>query len=488
MAPVTPVAGMTIDGFRLKHKLHQGGMATIWQVTHPDFELPLVMKVPRIHPDDDPTGIVGFEVEQMILPRLNGSHVPRCVAEGDFAHQPYIVMEYLGDNALSTHLHALPLSIDEVADMGRRIADGLHCLHQQHVIHLDIKPSNILLRDNSDVVFVDFGLARHDHLPDLLAEEFNLPLGTGPYISPEQVLRVRNDPRSDLFALGVILYYLTTGQQPFGFPTTIPGLKRRLYRDPIPPVILNPQCPPWLQEIILRCLAIDPAQRWATAAELALMLANPAQVPLSLLAEKRQSDSLGIVAKRWFRSLGAEASAGQSAENQVEHAPILMVAVDLSPGMIELADRLRHTTRRILEIEPGARLACVTVVKSHRLSLDLNEDEHGQNLHVQRLIELKHWAHPLELGVNRITFHVLSHPDPAAALIDYARQSHVDHIVMGARGGRGAMLCHCCKNPDAGTPSVIGQHPAAGVSLIQDWHDRLSARTEPRASPGCQTN
>ncbi|MFX8086702.1 protein kinase, partial [Acinetobacter baumannii] len=84
---------------------------------------------------------------------------------------------------------------EEVADIGARVATALAALHRQHVVHLDIKPSNIMFRPDGTAVLVDFGLSRHEQLPDLLEEEFTLPMGTGPYMSPEQVQFVRNDPR-----------------------------------------------------------------------------------------------------------------------------------------------------------------------------------------------------------------------------------------------------------------------------------------------------
>jgi len=286
--------GMEFDGYRLEEKLHTGGMAALWRITdlqdrHRDAEgkpIPLMMKVPLLFSTDDPTAIVAFEVEQMIMPKLKGRHVPRYFGSGDFDTQPYIVMEHIAGVSLRSRFDASPLPIDEVVQTGIRIAQALQDLHRQHVIHLDIKPSNIMFREDGGAVLIDYGLSRHDKLPDLLDEEFRLPLGTGPYISPEQVLGVRNEPRSDLFALGVLLYHLATGQRPYGHPTTISGLKKRLYRDPIPPRSHNIAIPKWFQEIILRCLEVDPKDRFDTAAQLAFLLQHPAQLTLTARAEK----------------------------------------------------------------------------------------------------------------------------------------------------------------------------------------------------------
>ena len=115
-------------------------------------------------------------------------------------------------------------------------------------------------------------------------------------------------------------------------------------------------------------------------------------------------------------------------------APIIMAAVDLSPEMQELAEALRNVVRRVLELEPKARVACVNVLKRPRIGIDFGEDEQGRNLHVLRLVALKHWARPLGLGEGRVTYTVLESPEPAGALLDYARQAQVDHIVIGARG------------------------------------------------------
>ena len=271
-------AGMEFDGYRLDEKLHTGGMAALWRVTdlkdrHKKDEQgqipPLIMKVPLLFSTEDPTAIVAFEVEQMIMPKLKGKHVPRYFGAGDFDAQPYIVMEQIAGTSLRSRFDVAPLPLEEVITTGIKIAQALQDLHRQDVIHLDIKPSNIMFRPDGDVVLIDYGLSRHDKLPDLLDEEFRLPLGTGPYISPEQVLGVRNEPRSDLFALGVLLYHLATGERPFGHPTSVSGLKKRLYRDPIPPRSHNPAMPNWLQEIILRCLEVEPAARFDTAAQLA---------------------------------------------------------------------------------------------------------------------------------------------------------------------------------------------------------------------------
>ncbi len=443
--PLRPLqAGQVVEGFRLDKHLHQGGMAQLWQVTWLDSaepDMPLIMKVPRILGGDDPASIVGFEVEQMILPRLTGVHVPRFIAKGDFTRQPFIVMERIGGDSLRKRLDHAPLPIDDVVHIGTRVATALHELHRQHLVHLDVKPSNIMFRETGEAVLVDFGLSRHDHLPDLLDAEFELPMGTAPYMSPEQVQFVRNDPRSDLFALGVMLYHLTTGERPFGSPDSVRGLRDRLYRDPVPPITLRPDCPPWLQEIILQALEPLPDKRQQTSAQLAFELQHPDQVVLTERAARRARSGTMKVLSRWFSAMGAEPSARASATTQLARSPMLMVAVDVAHTERELLETLRLTVARLLQIEPGARLACLAVMKTHRIGMDELTEPDDSSEHVNLLVQLKHWARPLiqslklptEAPAGRVTFHVLEAPDAAAAIIDYARKNQVDHIVMGAR-------------------------------------------------------
>lgn len=424
--------GDEIGGFRLETPLKPGGMSNLWRVTRAGDTLPMLMKIPFVRGGDN-VSIVGFEAEGMILPRLSGAHVPRFVAAGDFS-SPYIVMEFIAGTPLKDRLAQTPLPPEEVAEIGAKIAIALHDLHRQHVIHLDLKPSNVILRESGEAALIDFGLSRHDQLPDLLAEEIEGPVGTGPYIAPEQVLGDRTDPRSDLFALGVILYFLATGERPFGEPQSAGEWRRRLWRDPPPPRAWNDKVPPWLQEIILRCLEVHPAARPATAAELAFALRNPDCVILTARATRTARDGFIRVATRWLRSGKSQSPpARRAVSSHLARAPIIMAALDLAPGHEGLSEAIAVAVSRLIATEPGARLACVSILKTSLLRIDPTEDAQGQSLHLKRLIELKHWARALPLPEERITFHALEAVDPADALIDFARTNRADHIVIGAR-------------------------------------------------------
>jgi serine/threonine protein kinase len=425
--------GAVVDGFTIAECVHTGGMATLWSVSHPGIEVPLLMKIPRVSEGEDPAAIVGFEMEQMILPRLSGPHVPACFGTGDFARQAYAVMERIPGQTLYKRVPGLPIAYEEARAMVAKIASALADLHRQNVIHHDIKPSSIMFRPSGEAVLIDFGLSHHNHLPDLLQEEFRVPFGTAPYMAPERLLGVRDDPRSDLFSLGVLLYFFTTGVRPYGETETLRGMRRRLWRDPHPPRHLKPDYPPWLQEVVLRCLEIEPVWRYPTASQLAFELAHPDQIKLTARSERLKRDPLSTVWRRRFNGGLTLPKPKSDVAAQLASCPIVAVALDTAEGSAAMNETLRVTTEKMLATLPSARLACVNVLKLGRITIDRTLDEEGKNKHVERLVALRHWASPLKLDESRLTVHVLEAVDPASAILEFAEANRVDHIVIGAR-------------------------------------------------------
>lgn len=433
MAKFLVKPGAVIDGFTVGEFVHSGGMARLWSVAHPGVDGPLLMKVPLVSEGEDPAAIVSFEMEQMILPRLSGPHVPACFGTGDFARLPYVVMECIPGNTLYRRLPDLPIGYEDARMLVAKIATALADLHRQNVIHHDIKPSSIMFRPSGEAVLIDYGLSHHSDLPDLLQEEFRLPFGTAPYMAPERLLGIRDDPRSDLFSLGVLLYFFTTGERPFGEGETLRAMRRRLWRDPYPPRQLRPDYPSWLQEVVLRCLEIEPIRRYPTASQLAFDLVHPDQVKLTARSEKLQRDSLGTVWRRRFDRGAIQPKPKSDVSQQLASSPIVAVAIDTSEGGPALSEALRLTTERIFATLPSARLACINVLKLSRIAIDRTLDEQGSNKHVDRLVALRHWASPLKLDESRLSVHVLEAFDPAAAILEFAEANHVDHIIIGAR-------------------------------------------------------
>ena len=392
--------GETLDGFTILSCVHSGGMAHIYRVAYAngtaDPGFPMAMKVPRMTAGDGAENIVGFEVEQEILQALTGPHVPRFVAAGDLTRVPYLVMEYIEAKPLDHWLEVAKEtrerpSPEAIAKLGVAVAKATHSLHRQNVVHQDMKPANVLIRDDGSALLLDFGLSYHGHFPDLLAEELRKAIGSPVWMAPEQVVGVRGDPRSDIFAIGVMLYELATGELPFGAPSTTGGLRQRLWMDPPPPRRYRPDLPPWLQEVILRCLAPEAAQRYPSAAHLAVDLSNPDQIKVTARGNQTEGTSFRVHFKRWIKAAGMSYEPSPLPTEQIDQVPIVMVAVPNRDVTDATLYSLRVAVNRSLGTRPGARLACVTVISPSETSAsDASKSE--SRVHTRYLEMLKQWA------------------------------------------------------------------------------------------------
>ena len=432
-------SGTELDGFRIGACLHAGGMAHIYEVTYADMRpapFEMVMKVPRMTAGDGAENIVGFEVEHQILQALQGKHVPRFVAAGDLVNMPYLVMAHVPGQTLQQLLDnhtrdGARASVAEIARLGAAVARAAHSLHQQNVCHLDIKPANVLLHADGHAVLLDFGLSCHAHYPDLLAEELRKAVGSPAWIAPEQVVGVRGDPRSDIFAMGVMLYELATGELPFGNPQTDGGMRQRLWMDPTPPRCLRADLPEWLQEVVLRCLEPEASKRYPSAAHLAFDLEHPEQVKVTQRGKQLKGTPFFTHFKRWLKAAGMHYQPSPLPSEQIDQVPIVMVAVPHQDASDATLYSLRQAVARSLGIRPGARLAVVTVISPNQTSAtDSLKSE--TSVHRDFLTLLHQWAQPLDLEQHQASFHVLEASDVANAIVRYAEGNHVNMIIMGA--------------------------------------------------------
>jgi len=456
--------GYRIDGFVVDACLHSGGMADIYGVhcadpaRQPDF--PLIMKVPRLGAGEGSENLLGFEVEKQILAGLHGPHAPRFVAAGDITSVPYLVMEHIEGTTLQDWLdRAAKREIAEIVRLGALIARALHWLHRQRVCHLDLKPGNIMSAARGEVVLLDFGLSWHADQPDLLAEDLRTTVGSYAWIAPEQIVGVRGDPRSDVFAIGVMLYEMCTGELPFGNPQTRGGLRQRFWMQPSPPRQINPDVPDWLQEIILTCLEPHAENRYASAALLALDLAHGEQVKVSERGKATRGAGFWRQLQRWFTSSGVDFKPSALPARPTAPVPIVMVAVPHRDASEATLRALRQAVERSLGNRPGARLSCVTVI-SHAEAGETAPA--NMTVHQQRMIQLREWAAQANLGDHQATFHVLESGDVAHALLAYAEGNQVNLIVMGA-ATHGLQLQRFV----ATVPIKVAMHAPCTVMLVK---------------------
>jgi eukaryotic-like serine/threonine-protein kinase len=415
--------GAQIDGFTLGERIHAGGMGAIFRVTKPGLTLPAVMKLPRLDVAEASEAIVAFQTELAIAPALKGPHVPVFIAGGDLADTPYLVMEWVEGECLEAVCRRGSLAVAEFERIGAALADALHAVHLQQVIHLDFKPSNVVLRADGSAVLIDFGFAHHARLPDLLAEQTRFRAGSAPYVSPEQLLGSREDSRSDVFALGVVLYELATGKLPFGEPDS--DVRNRFWIDPVPPCALSPALPAWAQEIILRAVEPRAELRYQSAAHLAFDLRNPEQITLTGRAAKQTNAGLISHMGRFLRAHAEFGARLRAPEPLLSRTPIVLVAVDTENLADERHRLIRAETSQILAQSSEYRLLCLSVITPSLASLD-------------HLVRLREWVAPLAVPSERVSLHAIESASASDTILQIARHNNVDRIVIGAPrdGGR----------------------------------------------------
>jgi serine/threonine protein kinase len=409
--------GSEIDGFIIGARVHAGAMGALYQVSKPGVDRHLVMKVPHVGPRGPSESIISFETEAMIVPVLAGPHVPGFLAVGDLTATPYLVTEWIDGKNLEDLVSTGPCGVDEVARIGAAVADALHSLHQQEVIHLDVKPENVILREDGTAVLIDFGFAHHARFPDLLAEETHFGVGSAPYVSPEQLLGTREDRRSDIFALGVVLYELLTGRFPFGEPDA--DVRNRFWIDPTPPSTITSDVPPWMQEIVLRCLEPRAALRYQSAAHVAFDLRHPEQVSLTARASKSKRAGLLSHLRRFLRARAEHGARLRSPGPLLSRTPIVLVAVDTAHIDDPRHPAIQFAVSQLLALSREYRLIGLTVIPPGASSLE-------------HLVRLRHWTAPLGLPSQRLSLHAIESGSPEDVIVELARHNNVDLVVVGA--------------------------------------------------------
>ncbi len=259
-----------IGRYIVKSELGRGGMATVYRAHDPSVDREVAIKVLPREMLHDPQFRSRFEREIKMVAALEHPSIVPIYDVGEEDGQPYFVMRYMTGGSLSDGIENGKFSVQDTARIVEKIAKGLAYSHRKGIIHRDLKPDNILFDDNGDPFISDFGVAKLTEASGGLTGSG--VIGTPAYMSPEQAQGNEIDSRSDVYGLGVIIYQMLSGQQPYSADTPM-GVVVKHITEPVPEILnLIPSLPHEVDEVIKTAMAKDKANRYATTVDLAKAL------------------------------------------------------------------------------------------------------------------------------------------------------------------------------------------------------------------------
>ncbi len=279
--------GSQLDHYALEELVARSDTASIFRGTDLRRGRRVAIKIPHPEVEGDLLFYQRFLREQEICEKLDHPAVVKAF-EDDQRTQMYMVMELAPGQLLRRVLSEQgKLPVERAVRIALAICEALDYVHAQRVVHRDLKPENIMVDGDDRIKLIDFGIAGQSGARRLTFGKFSRVMGTPDYISPEQVKGKRGDGRSDIYALGVMLYEMLTAQTPFAGNDPFVTMNNRLVNHPVPPREIDPDITPELQEIIYRALERDPKNRYATAREFANDLLHQDRVGIADRLELR---------------------------------------------------------------------------------------------------------------------------------------------------------------------------------------------------------
>lgn len=263
--------GARIGHYIIREPLGQGGMARVYKGYQEHLDRIVAIKVLPSYYAADQNFVDRFKREAQAMARLSHPNIVTVHDAGEQDGRLYIVMAYMSGGTLKNRMkHQMELA--EVLPVVHQIADALHYAHERSIIHRDVKPVNVLLDADGRSVLSDFGIAKVMESAEQHLTRPGAGVGTPEYMSPEQCRGGSVDPRSDIYALGVMIYEMMTGRTPFQADNYTALAHAHIYEPVPPPTLFNPRISPAVQAVILRALAKEPAHRFMHAPDLSAAL------------------------------------------------------------------------------------------------------------------------------------------------------------------------------------------------------------------------
>lgn len=276
--------GDQFDNFQIQAHMAQGGMSDIYRAFDLVHHREVVIKIPDQSMLGDPAQFERFQRELEVMKSLDHPVILKGLGSGKYNRIPYLVTEFVEGQSLRTLMESTAsLSTDEAVSLIRKIADGMAYCHQNEVIHRDLKPENILITADKQPVIMDFGLALTKGSHRVTYSNLSATMGTPDYMAPEQIEGQRGDQRTDIYALGTIMYELLAGKTPFTGDTNMAVMAQHLNGTAPRLDKLNPSVSPQIAAIVATCLARNPEDRYTDMNALIEALDHPENTDLTIL-------------------------------------------------------------------------------------------------------------------------------------------------------------------------------------------------------------
>lgn len=263
---------MNYGRYQIIKEIGKGSMGMVYQAHDPDIDRWVALKVLREDRLISETFVQRFLKEAKTIGRLSHPNIVSIYDVGQDHGTVYIAMEFLDGEPLNTTMAKERFGLEEVINLGIRVAETLDYAHQKGIVHRDIKPSNIIVQEDGQIKITDFGIAHIEDPSSLVQTQAGEILGTPAYMSPEQALSRPVDGRSDLFSLGIILYELSTGKRPFGGESLAAVFQAITQDTPPLPSKIDSSLPHDFSQIVMQCLDKNPDARFSTGKALVAAL------------------------------------------------------------------------------------------------------------------------------------------------------------------------------------------------------------------------
>jgi len=260
--------GQMLGPYRIINQIGRGGMATVYKAYQPSVDRYVAIKVLPSQLAESKEFATRFQQEARIIAKLEHPHILPVFDYGESDGVSYFVMRYMDAGTLKEKMiEGRPLPLSDIDRLFTQLAEALSYAHSRGIVHRDLKPANVLIDSHGNVFLTDFGIAKLLESASPRLTQTDAIMGTPAYISPEQAQGHPVDQRSDIYSLGIILYEMVTGSVPFTAETPLAVLFKHI-SDPLPPPsLVKPDIPPVIEQVLLKALAKDPRDRFATAAE-----------------------------------------------------------------------------------------------------------------------------------------------------------------------------------------------------------------------------